>query len=494
MCGCVGVIGGPRTAEGASHAVAAEIHLALQALQHRGQDSAGIATMRQDGRRFAFRRGLGQVSQAIGEGDLAALPGPLGLGHVRYPTVGRGVLEDAQPFFYRQPGVLMAHNGNITNVGALEEALAERSIHLMSRCDVEPALCVFSDALMQARPAGHRTEDALGALRVVQERVRGSYSLVAGLLLDGEPTLVVFRDPRGIRPAMVGRREDGAWIAASESVSLDALGFQHAFEPAPGEVVLLRGGREPERHALTSAGAAPCVFEAIYFARPDAVMSDRTVYEARFALGEALAARLREKGVEGDVVMPVPDTARPAATAVAEALHLPLREGFIKNRYSGRTFIMPDALTRKAALRLKLTPIPREIAGRRVILVDDSIVRGTTLRRVIELMDDVGAAEVHLAVHAPPMLHPCFYGIDMSTRDELFARRFTDGVLQGEAMARLEAAAAANLGVSSLTWLTVGALDDAMGGPRCAACFDGVYPEPIPAADRAAIEADRRAC
>ncbi|MEO0323885.1 MAG: amidophosphoribosyltransferase [Myxococcota bacterium] len=474
--------------------MAAEIHLALQALQHRGQDSAGIATMSSDGRRFAFRRGLGQVSQAIGEGDIAALPGSLGLGHVRYPTIGRGVLEDAQPFFYRQPGVLMAHNGNITNVGVLEATLAERSIHLMSRCDVEPALCVFSDALMQARPMGHRTEDALAALRVVQERVRGSYSLVAGLLLDGEATLIVFRDPRGIRPAIVGQRDDGAWIAASESVSLDALGFRHAFEPAPGEVVILRGGREPERHALRSAGPAPCVFEAIYFARPDAVMTERTVYETRFALGHALAARLRSKGVGGDVVMPVPDTARPAATAVAETLGLPLREGFIKNRYSGRTFIMPDALTRKAALRLKLNPIPREIAGRRVILVDDSIVRGTTLRRVIELLDDAGAAEVHLAIHAPPVLHPCFYGIDMSTRDELFARRFTDGAAEGAGMDQLETDAAANLGVSSLTWLTVGALDEAVGSPRCAACFDGVYPEPIPATDRAAIEADRRVC
>ncbi|MEM1414571.1 MAG: amidophosphoribosyltransferase [Myxococcota bacterium] len=492
MCGFVGLIApsGPSDA----NAVAAEIHLALQALQHRGQDSAGIATMTGDGRRFAFRRGLGQVSQAIGESDLAVLPGPVGLGHVRYPTVGRGVLEYAQPFFYRQPGVLMAHNGNVTNVGELEEKLAERSIHLMSRCDVEPALCVFSDALMQQRPASHTTEDALAALRVVQAQVRGSYSLVAGLLLDGVPTLVVLRDPHGIRPAIIGKRADGAWIAASESVSLDALGFEHAFEPAPGEVVILRGGRAPERHRLDAATPAPCVFEAIYFARPDAVMNGRTVYEARFALGEALAARLRAKGTVGDVVVPVPDTARPAATAVGEALGLPVREGFIKNRYSGRTFIMPDALTRDAALRLKLNPIPREIDGKRVVLVDDSIVRGTTLRRVIKLLEGAGAAEVHLAIHAPPVLHPCFYGIDMSTRDELFARRFSDGPADEAAMAKLEADAAAALGVTSLTWLTVGSLDHAVGGPRCAACFDGVYPEPIPDSDRRAIEADRRSC
>ncbi|HJK91490.1 MAG TPA: amidophosphoribosyltransferase [Polyangiaceae bacterium LLY-WYZ-15_(1-7)] len=486
MCGFVGLV--------ASQDVAPQIHLALQALQHRGQDSAGIATMSGDGRRFAFRRGLGTVVNALDQADLEALPGAVGLGHVRYPTIGRGVLEDAQPFFYRQPGVLMAHNGNVTNVGALERELAKKSIHLMSRCDVEPALCVFADALMGQRPADHTTADALEALRAVQRSVRGSYSIVAALRLDGRPTLLVFRDPHGIRPATLGRRDDGAWMAASESVCLDATGFSHAFEPRPGEAVILRAGEEPERHALEARTPSPCIFEAIYFARPDAVMGDRSVYEVRLDLGRQLASRLAAKGVSADVVFPVPDTARPAATAVAEELALPLREGFIKNRYSGRTFIMPDALTRDQALRLKLNPIPREIAGKRVLLVDDSIVRGTTLRRVVGLLEAAGAAEVHLAIHAPPVSHPCFYGIDMSTEDELFARRFVQGTPDGEAgYQALERDAAAALGADSLTWLRVADMDAAAPGPRCAACFDGVYPEPVPDVDRDEIVRDRQA-
>lgn len=472
--------------------VAAEIHLALQALQHRGQDSAGIATMARDGRRFFAKRGLGTVVQALGEEQLAALSGPVGLGHVRYPTIGRGVLEDAQPFFYRQPGVLMAHNGNITNYAELEALLRERSIHLLSHCDVEPVMCVMADHLMQQRSAEHGIDDVLDAFRRVQGTVRGSYSIVTALHLEGKPTLVAFRDPRGIRPCVLGRRSDGAWLAASESVCLDALGFELAFEPEPGEVVLLRSGEEPQRFALEAKEPAPCVFEAIYFARPDAVMGGASIYEKRMKLGIELAGRLKQKGIEADVVVPVPDTSRPAATAMSEALNLPLREGFIKNRYSGRTFIMPDALTRDAALRLKLNPIPREIAGKRVLLVDDSIVRGATLKRVLKLLHQAKAEEVHLAIHAPPVSHPCFYGIDMSTEEELFARRFLPRSAQNEAeLAQLEKEAAAYFGVASLTWLSMDSIDGVFGEQRCAACFDGKYPEPLRERDRQAIVSDR---
>lgn len=488
MCGFVGLVGG------SGQHVAPEMHLALQALQHRGQDSAGIATMSTDGTKFHFRRGLGTVVQALGVTDLEACPGPIGVGHVRYPTIGRGVLEDAQPFFYRQPGVLMAHNGNVTNYAELKGSLLERSIHLMSKCDVEPALCEFADALMTRRPARHTTADALFALGEVQRRVRGSYSIVTTLMLDGKPTLVLLRDPHGIRPAVVGRRGDGSWIAASESVPLDALGFSRIEDPLPGEALLLRAGEEPERHQLEAAPEkAPCIFEYIYFARPDAVMDGKSVYEVRLAFGRALAERVRRRGVSADVVFPVPDTARPAATALAEELGLPLREGFIKNRYSGRTFIMPDQLTRKAALRLKLNTIPAEITGRRVLLVDDSIVRGTTLRRVIELLREAGAAEVHLAIHAPPVAHPCFYGIDMSTEEELFARRFGEQHPPADEAGyeAMEAAAAAELGTDSLTWLTVEAMDSVFEGPRCAACFDGRYPQAISSSQRRSITNDR---
>jgi amidophosphoribosyltransferase len=228
------------------------------------------------------------------------------------------------------------------------------------------------------------------------------------------------------------------------------------------------------------------VFEYIYFARPDAVMEGRGVYEVRLALGDALAERIQSKDIDADVVIAVPDTARPAATAMAERLGLPLREGFIKNRYSGRTFIMPDALTRDAALRLKLNTLPREIRGKRILLVDDSIVRGTTLRRVIRMLRDAEAAAVHLAIHSPPVRHPCFYGIDMSTEEELFARRF-NGDLDD-----LERAAATELGADSLTYLPVASMDAVFGGARCAACFDGAYPAPLSEEDRAAIVGDRR--
>jgi amidophosphoribosyltransferase len=465
--------------------VAPEIHVGLQALQHRGQDSAGIATMRDDGREFFVRRGLGTVTNALTAEALADLPGRVGIGHVRYPTIGRGVLSDAQPFFYRQPGVLMAHNGNITNYDELVAGLAERSIHLLSKCDVEPAMCEFADALMQTRNARHTIDDALVALQQLRARVRGSYSIVAVLMLDGQPTLMTLRDPNAIRPAVIGRRDDGAWIVASESVALDVLGFQHFEEPGAGEVVFLRAGAEPVRRRLDHAEPAPCVFEFIYFARPDSVMEGRSVYEVRLALGRALAERIAIKRIEADVVIPVPDTSRPAAATLAEVLGLPVREGFIKNRYSGRTFIMPDALTRHAALRLKLNPLPSEIRGRRVLLVDDSIVRGTTLRRVIGQLRDAGALEVHLAIHSPPVLHPCFFGIDMSTEEELFARRW-DGDLD-----TLEREAAAALEVETLTYLSVEAMDRVFGSSRCAACFDGRYPQVVPAADRDGIVRDR---
>jgi amidophosphoribosyltransferase len=445
--------------------------------------------MRADGNEFFSHRGLGQVPQAIPAEPLATLEGPVGLGHVRYPTIGRGLLRDAQPFFFRQPGVLMAHNGNVTNYRALRDSLRERSIHLLSQCDVEPVMCEFADALNLARRSAHTVDDAMHALREVRKRVQGSYSIVAVLMLDGQPTLVVFRDPNGIRPAVLGRRGSGAdisWICASETVALDVLGFERVEEPSPGEVLFLRAGAAPIRRAIDQAVRAPCVFEHIYFARPDSMIDERGVYQSRLGLGRELADRVRAKGIVADVVVPVPDTARPAAAAIAETLGLPVREGFIKNRYSGRTFIMPDLLTRISALRLKLNPLRSEIEGRRVLLVDDSIVRGTTLKRVNALLREAGAAEVHLAIHAPPVLHSCFYGIDMSTEEELFARRFSRD------LDTLEREAAAALEVESLTYLPVDAMNRVFSGPRCAACFDGNYPQPVEGDQRASIVEDRR--
>lgn len=443
--------------------------------------------MSPDGGEFFIRRGLGSVPQALGDADLKALPGTVGLGHVRYPTIGKGVLADTQPFFYRQPGVLMAHNGNITNYEELRQSLLERSIHLLSHCDVEPALCEFADALMRRRQANHTAEDAVYAVNEVRKRVRGSYSIVITMMLDGTPTLLAFRDPNGIRPMTLGRRSDGGWMVASESVAMDVLGFQRVDEPSPAELVLLRAGQEAERLPLESGTRAPCVFEVVYFARPDSVIEGTPVYQSRLALGRALASRISEKGLSADVVIPVPDTSRPAATAISEELSLPLREGLIKNRYSGRTFIMPDALTRVSALRLKLNPLPNEIRGKRIVLVDDSIVRGATLERVVALLRESGAGAVHLAIHSPPVRNPCYYGIDMSTEEELFARKFGDCDLD-----ELEKQAAKSLGADSLTWLDLPRMNEAVGSERCAACFDGQYPQKLPEVDRMLIASDRK--
>lgn len=478
MCGFVGLVSNSN--------VAHEIFLALQTLQHRGQDSAGIATMVEPGTRFHVRRGLGTTTQALSEEAIEALKGPIGIGHVRYPTIGKGVLDDAQPFFYRQPGILMAHNGNVINYDELREGLLERSIHLLSRCDIEPALCEFADALNRRRPANHTLEDALWALEHMQQKVRGSYAMVAVLLLEGKPTLVVLRDAYGIRPTNIGRRADGAWLAASESVALDGLDFEPIEEPKPGEAVFLRFGEEPIRKMLHAELPAPCIFEFIYFARPDSVIDQQSVYNMRLAFGRELALRVQQKPIAPNVVIPIPDTARPAAVSVAETMGLPLREGLIKNRYSGRTFIMPDQLTRCSAMRLKLNTLPSEIQGRRVLLVDDSIVRGTTLHRVIKLVRQAGALEVHLAIHAPPVRFPCYYGIDMSTEEELFARRFSSDLVQ------LEQEAASALAADSLTYLPVASMDKAFGGPRCAACFDGEYPQPVAESELQGIIRDRK--
>jgi amidophosphoribosyltransferase len=487
MCGFVGIIG--------ARDVSADILLALQAIQHRGQDSAGVGTICHGG--FPVVKRLGLVAHGFGGEQLEQLGGRIGIGHVRYPTLGRGRLCDAQPFFYRQPGVLMAHNGNFVNVAEMRADLAEESVHLMSSCDIEPVLSLFALNLMRQRRRDHTLTDALAALRQTFERARGAYSIVCGLMLDGRETLLALRDPHGIRPAVWGRTEQTT-VVASESVALDVLGAQPQGDVAPGEVLVLRHGSEPEHHRLWEPRPAPCIFEYIYFARPDSTMNDESVYSIRLALGAELARAWRAKGLEADTVVPIPDTSRPAAAALAETLGLPYREGFIKNRYTGRTFIMPNASERASALKLKLNPIRSEFQGKRVLLVDDSIVRGTTLTHTIQLIRDQGATQVHLAIYSPPVAHPCYYGIDMSTREELAAPRFIDtpagGALDAAGLQALESRFADHLGLDSLTYMPIEGLRRAFPKPHCAACFDGRYPLPISERERSWIESDRRTC
>lgn len=488
MCGFAGMVG--------VGDVSPSISVAMQALQHRGQDSAGMFTRDEEGR-FYSHRAMGLVRDGFDAQVVHDLQGNIGIGHVRYPTLGTVSLDDAQPFLYRRPGVFMAHNGNITNYAHLRRDLALQSVQVLSTCDVEPMLLVFSEALMERRKANHTVDDVIAALKVTFHKVHGAYSFAVALRVGGEDTLIACRDPRGVRPGVWGGSGD-TWIAASESVALDALDIQPRGDIPRGHALILRAGKEPIQLPIEVEEAAPCVFEEIYFARPDSIMSGHTIYERRLLFGRTLARQWQQRGLECDRVIPVPDTSRPAAMAFAETLGVPYREGFIKNRYSGRTFIMPDTSSRNMGLRLKLNPIREEFDGQRVVIMDDSIVRGSTIGRIIELVRAQGALEVHLAIHSPPVLFPCYYGIDMSTPEELFARRIFGrepgrGELE-QARATVEGALVRDLDVDSVTYLSVDTLRQMSNGGRCMACFDGCYPLQLSSEDRHEIESQRRSC
>jgi amidophosphoribosyltransferase len=474
MCGFVGMVG--------NDAVAGPLLLGLQSIQHRGQDAAGLATW--DGDRFHLVKDLGLIPQAVPLESLDRMTGRAGIAHVRYPTAGSvSTREDAQPFFTRRPGLLLAHNGNVTNVPELTHALRQEGLHVLSQCDAEPIMLVFAQELGALRASGHTTADVVQAVAAVFRRVRGAYSVVALLEVDGRSTLVAFRDPHGIRPGVYGRR-DGAWIAASESVALDVLGFERVGDLPHGEVLLLRPNEPEVRVAVAPSPARHCVFERIYFARPDSVMEDGRVNQQRWRMGRQLAREWATKGLTADVVVAVPDTSRPAAMAMADELGLKNREGFIKNRYSGRTFIMPDAASRNAALRLKLNPIREIFQGKRVLLVDDSIVRGTTMRRIVSMVRELGPSELHLAVFSPPVRHACFYGIDMPSEDELVAATMDTNTLERQLAERL--------GADSLTFLSVAGMREVLGPTTCDACFTGDYCVPVSQREKDSILADRR--
>lgn len=474
MCGFVGVIG--------PEAAGPSVYMALQAIQHRGQDAAGMGTF--DGKRFYMHKELGTVVQALPPNVVTAMLGRAGIGHVRYPTLGGGTREDAQPFLTRRPGILAAHNGNLTNMDQLEAELRERGLFVLSRCDSEPIMLVLADELTRIRPGGHTTDDLVLALGRLMDRVRGSYTVVALMEVDGRETLVGIRDPHGIRPGVYGRSPEGAWMIASESVALDALGYERVDNLPAGGVLLLRAGEEPVVRQVRTAEHRPCVFERIYFARADSVMEGGRVNTVRWKLGEKLADEWKARGLEADVVVAIPDTSRPAATAMSEKLGIPCREGFIKNRYSGRTFIMPDQTTREAALRLKLNPIGEVFEGKRVVLMDDSIVRGSTMRRIVEMVRATKPQAIHVAIFSPPVRNPCFYGIDMPSRAELIAAGF------GEE--EFEKRLAAYFGVDSVTYLSQEGLREVTGDGTCAACFTGEYVVSVSDQERGYILHQRR--
>jgi amidophosphoribosyltransferase len=430
--------------------VARLAYFGLYALQHRGQESAGIAVS--DGQNILVYRELGLVSQVFDERTLSTLQGDLAIGHNRYSTTGSTTWENAQPSFKTDGtrGLALGHNGNLVNTEVLAERVGRRG----------PA--TTDSDLVATLLAGEGEDLEAAALRVLPT-LEGAFSFV---LMD-ERTVYGARDPHGLRPLAIGRLESG-WVLASETAALDIVGADYVREVEPGELVMLDDrGLRSARYA-SSPRAALCVFEFVYLARADSRLYGKTVHQARRGMGRRLA---REAPAAADMVMPVPDTGHSAAAGFAEEARIPYGEGLIKNRYVHRTFIEPTPSLRQRGVRLKLNPLADSIRGKRLAVVDDSIVRGTTTRQIVQMLRDAGAAEVHMRITSPPIRWPCYYGIDMSTREELVAAGMSVDEIRDF------------IGADSLAYLSLPALIEATGAPAdtfCRACFDGEYPIPVP--------------
>ena len=462
MCGIVGVV--------SNAPVNQLIYDALLLLQHRGQDAAGIVTQHE--RKFSMHKAKGMVKDVFRTRNMRALPGNCGLGQVRYPTAGNAYSEEeAQPFYVNAPfGIVLVHNGNLTNAQALKaELFTTDHRHINTESDSEVLLNVLAHELDNAtRGNTLQVQDVFNAVKAVHRRVRGSYAVIA--LIAGHGVLA-FRDPYGIRPLCVGRGKDTVMLA-SESVVLEGTGHTLERDIAPGEAVFINlQGEMSSQQCAAHPTLNPCIFEYVYLARPDSVMDGISVYQARLNLGESLAKRVISTVPpnEIDVVIPIPESSRPSATQLAQRLGLPYREGFVKNRYVGRTFIMPGQGVRKKSVRQKLNVIASEFKGRNVLLVDDSIVRGTTSREIVQMARDAGARKVYMASAAPPVRYPNVYGIDMPTTSELVAHNRTI-----EEVREI-------IGCDALIYQDVDAMKKAIGSlqPKLdgfdASCFDGVY-------------------
>jgi len=419
MCGIVGIV--------SSEPVNQSVYDSLLLLQHRGQDSTGIATS--EGGIFHIAKAKGQVREAFRTRDMRSLLGTTGLGHVRYATRGAASNEEeAQPFYVNAPyGIVLIHNGNLTNTRELTAQLRDGDRrHLNTSSDTELLLNVLAHELQQQVTGDAFAPDQLfAAVSNVHRRVEGSYAAIA---MIGGHGLLAFRDPFGIRPLVLGRRDLGMlgdeWIVASESLVLEAQGYDIVREVAPGEAVFITSdGQLHSRQCAEQTRLAPCSFEYVYLARPDSIMNGISVYEARLRLGERLADTIAKHMdvSDVDVIMPIPDSSRPAAMQVARKLGIEYREGFYKNRYVGRTFIMPGQAQRKKSVRQKLNAMSSEFRGKHVLIVDDSIVRGTTSREIVEMARQAGARKVTFTSAAPPVRYPHVYGINMPSRDELVA-------------------------------------------------------------------------
>lgn len=467
MCGIVGIV--------SSDHVNQQIYDSLLLLQHRGQDSTGIATL--EGDHFHTVKMKGQVREGYRTRDMRLLMGNVGLGHVRYATKGDAAREEeAQPFYVGAPyGIILVHNGNLTNTRELTAELynVDRR-HLNTHSDTELLLNVLANELQTSISGLSLDEEQVfAAVTRLHERVEGSYAAIALIAGYG---LVAFRDPHGIRPLVLGHRTAASgqdeWVVASESLVLESGGYEIVRDVEPGEAILIAAdGTMRSRQCTPNTQLVPCAFEYIYLARPDSVLSGISVYDARLRLGDVLAERIREElpGVNIDVVMPIPDSGRPSAMQLARNLGIEYREGFFKNRYVGRTFIMPGQSVRKRSVRQKLNAMSVEFKGKDVLLVDDSIVRGTTSREIVEMARAAGARSVIFASAAPPVLFPHVYGINMPSRSELIAH------------GRTPAEIAAELGADHLIYQTVEGMNRAILAGQTEvtkleeSCFTGEY-------------------
>ncbi|MDH7451490.1 amidophosphoribosyltransferase [Luteimonas composti] len=462
MCGIIGIV--------ATTEVATALYDGLTVLQHRGQDAAGIATA--SGTQMRVHKGNGLVRDVFNTRAMSLLEGRVGIAHCRYPTAGSEGSDEAQPFYVNSPyGIALAHNGNLINTDALRREVFEQDRrNINTQSDSEVLLNVFAHELDRSRTL--TPEAAFRAIEGINRRARGGYAGVATVLGLG---LVAFRDPHGIRPLVLGKRETEAgneYAIASESVALDILGFELVRDVAPGEgVVVTPRGELHTRQCAEAMSRAPCIFEYVYFARPDSMIENISVHKARMRMGTALGEKILRLRPDHDIdtVIPIPDTSRDAAMEIANVLGVKYREGFVKNRYVGRTFIMPGQGERVKSVKRKLNPIKLEFRNRVVLLVDDSIVRGTTSQQIVQMAREAGARKVYLASAAPPVRHPNIYGIDMPTPEELIAHGRTE-----EEVERM-------IGCDWLVYQDLPDLEKAVAGPKFegmtfdSSCFSGVY-------------------
>ncbi|MEL0055538.1 MAG: amidophosphoribosyltransferase [Methylophilaceae bacterium] len=428
MCGILGIV--------ANEPVNQMLYDGLLVLQHRGQDAAGIVTS--DGNRFYMHKNNGLVKDVFHTRHMRHLVGNAGIAHVRYPTAGSSSAAEAQPFYVNSPfGIVLGHNGNLTNADKLKEDMFKQDLrHINTNSDSEVLLNVFAHAIEKSTKNNVLTSDIIfDAATSVFNRCSGAYAVVSMIANFG---LLAFRDPHGIRPLVIGCKETETgpeYVVASESVALDVLGFKLLRDVEPGEAIFIDlDGNFYSKQCVKSKKRTPCIFEYVYLARPDSLIDGVSVYQTRLNMGKTLAKQIVKNWANHkiDVVIPIPDTSRPCAQEVALALKADFREGFVKNRYIGRTFIMPGQALRKKSVRQKLNPIKIEFKNKNVLLIDDSIVRGTTSREIVQMARDAGAKKVYLASAAPPVKYPNVYGIDMPTRHELIAHDKTEAQIKQE--------------------------------------------------------------